>query len=62
MGRRPAEKKTVQIGVRLDEEEIADIDAEIDQLRKSSGVRVTRSAVIRAWIDEARERRRGKKR
>jgi len=61
MGRKPAEKKTVQIGVRLDEDEIADIDAEIEHLRKTSGVRVTRSAVIRAWIDEARERRRGRK-
>jgi len=61
VGRKPSEKKTVQVGVRLDEDLLKDIDAEIDDLRRSSGVVVTRSAVIKAWLDEARARRRGKK-
>lgn len=62
MGRKPKpqEERTVQLGVRLSAEEIADIDEEIARLFKTSRVKVTRSAVIRAWIDEARERRRKK--
>jgi ABC-type amino acid transport substrate-binding protein len=61
VGRRPSEKKTIQVAVRLDEDLLADLDAEIDELRRSSGVTITRSALIKAWLEETRQRRRGKK-
>lgn len=58
MGRKklPEDRSTQQIGVRLDKEELTDIDAEIARVRETTGVQVTRSAIIRAWIDEARKR------
>jgi hypothetical protein len=64
MGRKPVptEDRSVQLGIRLEPDQIADIDEAIADLQRDTGVEVTRSHIIRAWINEVRDRRRSAKR
>jgi hypothetical protein len=61
LGRPRSEKKTTQIGVRLDEDLIADIDAAIADLKREKGIDATRSQIIKSWLAYARDHFRPKK-
>ncbi len=54
VGRKPAEKpKSVHVGVRLDAEQVAAVDDEVDRLKANTpGIPYTRSMIIRALISE----------
>ena len=63
LGRRPsANPKSATLGVRVDLEMLAHIDAEIREIAKERrGLIVTRADVVRMWVAEAIERRTRKK-
>lgn len=61
MGRPKSKSPTIQTAVRLEPSVVSAIDAEIGQIEKTTGVKVTRSAVIRAWLFEAAVTRVGRK-
>lgn len=52
MGRKPAETKTVQIGVRVNEELLDALDREVEAIKREQGLSVNRSIVIRQWLEE----------
>jgi hypothetical protein len=61
MGRKPLETPTVQTAIRLDQKLIDAIDAEAEAIHRSTGIEVTRSQVMRSWLQEMAERRSKKK-
>jgi hypothetical protein len=60
MGRKPLETPSIQTAIRLDQKLIDAIDAEVEHIKRSTGVEVTRSQVMRSWLQEMAEKR-GKK-
>lgn len=60
MGRKPLETPSVQTAIRLDQKLIDAIDAEVEHIKRTTGVVVTRSQVMRSWLQEMAEKR-GKK-
>lgn len=56
-GRKKREAATIQTAIRLEPWLVGAIDAEILKIAKSSGVMVTRSSIMRAWLEESAARR-----
>lgn len=64
LGRKPSDNpKGTTLGVRVDADTLEWIDAELEDRRRKNprAIVITRAAIVRAWIDEAIDRRKKRK-